>query len=293
MNKFTLSLFCILLVSLLSSRSFGDALSDRLDSVEKTVREFQADSVIRNEKAASALVQLEQLRHDILSFQGRIDANSHTIREQQKEMMRLKRDLTERMSSIEDRLEIYDIQLSKALSKVVPAAVNETDSYQKALDLVQKSDFLTAVASFRGFLKKYPSSELADNAQYWIAECYFAMRDYQKAIKEFQVLVEKYPRSDKIKSAILKQGLSFAELQMPDEAKIFLEKTVKDYPGTDEAARAKEKLDKLNQKTESIQTIPLTSPEGDAHANIPLAPGVKNQPKKPAEENEKPVRSKD
>jgi len=294
MIKKILCAFC--LFSFVSTPAFADAVTDKLDSLDKIVKDFQADSITRNEKVAAALALIEQLKHDVLAAQGRIDANNHIIREQQKDMLRLKRDLSERMLSMEDRLEIYDIQISRALAKVVPAAVGETEAYQKALDLVQKSDFLTAVASFRRFLKSHSRSELADNAQFWVGECYFAMRDYEKAIKEFQLLVERYPGSDKTKTALLKQGLSFAELQMKDEAAIFLNKVIKDYPGTDEAARAREKLDKQGQKDESFQTAPLRSPaevhnpeliEGDANFSIPLAPGVKNQPKKPAEAPER------
>lgn len=248
---------------------------------------MNADSVARNEKVASSLAAIEQIKQEYQAVQGNLDSNNHLIQQQQSEIARLKNDIYDRMASIEDRLTIYDIQITKAVAKVLPQAANETESYQKGLDLVKNSDFLSAVGAFKAFVKAYPKSELADKAQYWIGECYFALKDYPKSIKEFQVLIDKYAKSDKTPTAMLKQGYAFAELGLVDDAKMFLNKVVKDYPSSDEAIRAKEKIERLNQKTIAPTTPtqgggPTTEtkkpPVTDATSNIPLAPGVKQQP---------------
>jgi tol-pal system protein YbgF len=258
----------------------ADNVNDRLTTLENSVKDFQQDSVARNEKVASALSTIEQVKQDYLSTVGNIEANNHMMLQLQIEMDRLKRDMTDRISALEEKLDLYDMQISKAVAKLSPGSANETEVYQKALDSVHKGDYLSAAASFRAFLKGHPKSDLADNAQYWIGECYYAMRDYQKAIKEFQALLDKFPRSGKAPGALLKQGYSFAELKMPDEAKMFLNKVIKDYPSSEEAVRAKEKIDRLSQKTaESAQQAAPASKVQDATSNIPLAPGLKNQPK--------------
>lgn len=256
--------FCIL-----SSLAFADPVKDRLDSLEKIIQSIQNDSISRNEKLASSLETVESLKQEYQSLQGTIESNDHIIRAQQDEISRFKTDLSDRMAAIEERLAIYDEQITKAVAKVLPQIANEMDSYQKALDMVHKSDFLTAVASFRTFLKAYPKSEFADNAQFWIGECYFALKDHSKAIKEFQAVADKYPKSDKISGAVLKQGLSFAELNMPEEAKMFLNKVVKDFAGSDDAMKAREKIEKIDQTVRAPK-------EG-----IPLAPGVTIPPSVP------------
>lgn len=271
-----------LLLILVPAIAHADPVKDRLDVLETTIQSFQADSVSRNAAVASALATIDQLKQEYQTVHGTMDSYDHTIQQQAVEITRLKRDLADRLSAIEERLEIYDQQITKAVAKVLPQAASEAEGYQKALDLVQKSDFLTAVASFRTFLKTYPKSDFADNAQYWIGECYYAQKDFQKAIKEFQILVDKYPKSDKAPGGILKQGFSFAELGMTDEAKIFLNSVIKVYPGSDEAARALEKIGRLNQKDAgNAAPTPTTTTSSDG---IPLAPGVKNQPKPAAEE---------
>ncbi|MBI2092635.1 MAG: tol-pal system protein YbgF [Deltaproteobacteria bacterium] len=278
MKRFHVLLF-IACFTIISGAAQADPVNDRLTALETSIKAFQGDSVSRNEKVASALAVIEQIKQDYQLIQGTLEANDHQIKEQQAEINRLKRDVTDRISSIEERLEIYDQQVTKAVAKVLPQAANETENYQKALDFVHKSDFLTAVAAFRSFLKSYSKSELADNAQYWIGECYYALKDYAKAIKEFQIISEKYIKSDKVAGAVLKQGFSFAELGMIEEAKTFLNKVIKDYPGSDESVRAKEKIDRL--------LVP------DVTNTIPLAPGVNSAPPKapaPAAETETKVK---
>lgn len=273
-------IFCFLFFAV--GTAYADPIADRLATLEKTLQAMQSDSVARNASVASALATVEQLKLDFQNIQGTVDANSHLIMGQEAEIQRLKRDVADRIASIEERLDIYDIQITKAVAKVLPKAAIETESYQKALDLVHKSDFLTAVSSFKEFLKTYPKSELADNAQYWIGECYYAMKDYAKAIKEFQAVAEKYISSDKIAGALLKQAFSFVELNMLEEAKPFLNKVMKNFSGSDEAVRAKEKLDKIEQKL-TPPSAPAGTPAGtnvipsipSSTSNIPLAPGVK------------------
>lgn len=267
---------------LLCTSVLADPVKDKLDQLEQTIRNMQTDSVARNEKVASALGTIDQLRQDFDSIKGSIEANSHLIKMAQSDNDRLRRDMTDRLAAIEERLQIYDMQISKAVGSISPKSSNETDSYQKGLDQIRASEFLSAVASFRAFLKAYPKSELSPNAQYWIGECYFAMKDYQKAIKEFQLVVDRYPRSDKALAAGLKQGFSFAELGMNEEAKMFLNKVIREKPGSDEAVRAKEKMDRIDKKLAA--PVPQAAPAAteqplDSHSDIPLAPGVARQPK--------------
>ncbi len=270
MKKIKTLITIVILVICTGARA--DDVKDKLDKLSQTIQQIQNDSIQRNEKVAAALATIEQVKQEYQAIQGTIDANSHLIRGQQEEMMSFKRDLGDRLAAIEEKLEIYDRQITKAVEKVAPKAANEAESYQKGLDLVQNSDFLTAVASFRGFMKAYPKSDLAGNAQYWIGECYYALKDYPKAIREFEVVVAKYPGSDKVAGAILKQGYSFAEMGMPDDAKLFLNKVIKAYPNSDEAARAREKIAKIDQKA----ATPAAPAVNDATKNIPLAPGVRN-----------------
>jgi tol-pal system protein YbgF len=143
----------------------------------------------------------------------------------------------------------------KALSEPSPAsamsevAAGETDAirrdYEAAWRLLDKKDYKAAIGRFKDFLKKYPKSNLASNAQYWIAESHYALREFDQAIIEFDAVRRKYPQAEKVPAALLKQGFAFAELGEKVNARLVLQEVVEKYPNSGEAAKAKIRLKAL------------------------------------------------
>ncbi len=111
-------------------------------------------------------------------------------------------------------------------------------SYQ---DLTQ-GKFDLARQGFAEFLRRYPESALADNAQYWIGESYYSQREYVRAAMEFAEVAEKYPAGDKVPASMLKRAYALISLSKRTEARALLEKLVKQYPNTNEAELAKARL---------------------------------------------------
>ncbi|MCK5684720.1 tetratricopeptide repeat protein, partial [bacterium] len=92
------------------------------------------------------------------------------------------------------------------------------DLYQKARNYLLEEKFLAAVNLFKEFIKKFSDNDLADNAAYWLGECYSSLGKYQKAITVFKNLAEKYPKSEKIPGAILKTGYAYLALNDSNRA---------------------------------------------------------------------------
>jgi tol-pal system protein YbgF len=91
----------------------------------------------------------------------------------------------------------------------------------------------------------YPSSDNADNAQFWIGETFYQEKSYEKAILEYQKVIEKYPRGNKVPAALLKQGLAFLNLKDRVNSRLIFEELVRKYPNTSEAKAASDKLKEL------------------------------------------------
>ncbi|MEK7342047.1 MAG: tol-pal system protein YbgF, partial [Candidatus Binatota bacterium] len=114
-----------------------------------------------------------------------------------------------------------------------------------AWKLLERKDYRVAIARFKEFIKKHPQSEYADNAQYWIGESHYALREFDQAILEFDAVRRKYPKGDKVPAALLKQGFAFAELGDKVDARLILRELTDKYPQSPEAAKAKQKLKAL------------------------------------------------
>jgi len=122
-----------------------------------------------------------------------------------------------------------------------PAATAE-EQYDHALQLFRSGQYDTARDEFKSYLQKYPKSSLADNAQFWLGECYYAEKSYGEAIAAYEKTIKEYPKSDKVSSAMLKQGMAFLQLGDSTAGKILLKKVVKEYPNSNQAKIARSKL---------------------------------------------------
>jgi tol-pal system protein YbgF len=123
-----------------------------------------------------------------------------------------------------------------------PAASPEESLYESALAKFRAGQSEEALAGFKHFLGKYPKSKLADNAQFWIGECYFSLRQYEQAILAYQEVIKNYPEGNKVPNAMLRQALAFNEINDTTSAKLLLKKIVKSYPNSSEAKIAEAKL---------------------------------------------------
>jgi len=118
----------------------------------------------------------------------------------------------------------------------------ENKLYETILAIYHEGRYSDAITGFEDFLKSYPKSNLADNAQFWIGEAYMASEKYGHAIQAYQEVVTKFPEGNKVPNAMLKQALAFNEINDPISAKALLKKIVKKYPASSEAEIAEAKL---------------------------------------------------
>jgi tol-pal system protein YbgF len=134
----------------------------------------------------------------------------------------------------------------------VPAhAVNEkagaeaAEQYRAAVDLLRAGQHDDAIAQLRDFVKHHPDHDYADNAQYWLGEAFYDRKDYTKALAEFRVAVDKYPRGNKVPDALLKVGYCYLALGQTEKGRFALEQVVTIYPKTEPALLAGKRLETI------------------------------------------------
>jgi tol-pal system protein YbgF len=136
-------------------------------------------------------------------------------------------------------------------------SIRPSEVYQTAYIDFTRGNYSLAISGFEEFIKRFSDSELADNAQYWIGEAHFSMaRDlaakgqpavqaYERAVQEFRKVAINYPRGDKVPSALYKEALTLLELKQQALATARLQYLVDQFPQTEEAALARDRLASL------------------------------------------------
>lgn len=118
----------------------------------------------------------------------------------------------------------------------------ESRTYETALNHFRETNYAGAIAGFKEFLKVYPDSALAPNAQYWIGYSYYALKDYKTALAHQQKLVAVYPSSAKVPDAMLNIASNLIALDNLAGARKTLEELVDQHPGTNAANLASRRL---------------------------------------------------
>ena len=122
-------------------------------------------------------------------------------------------------------------------------------AYRDAFALLKAGQYEQSIAAFNSYLQQYPASPYADNAQYWLGEAYYVLRQYPPAIAEYQKLVAGYPDSLKQSQAMLKIGYSYDKLGQQEQAASELLQLKQKFPGSAAARLAEEQLQRMRVKS--------------------------------------------
>lgn len=121
-------------------------------------------------------------------------------------------------------------------------------AYEAAFEFLRQSRYEDAIAGFNTLIVRYPTSELADDAQYWIAEAHYVTRNFDGALQAFRGVVSRYPESKRVPEALLKVGYVQYEVGAMEEAHATLTNVINKFPGSRVAISAETRLRKMQQE---------------------------------------------
>ena len=225
-----------------------------LIKLEELDRRLQAvERVVQNDSLVAMAQQLDVLERRMDELQGsneEIEYNAATTSERQRELYA---DLDARIQGLETALQASaapNVMEGGTLSPgqlPVPGG-SDRDNYQAAFELLKEQRYEPAALAFQQFLVTYPDSELADNAQYWLAESYYVTQKFEEALSSFKTVIDVYPRSRKVPDALLKMGYCNYELERWGDARGALARVQEEYPETTAARLAGQRLKRMESE---------------------------------------------
>ena len=135
---------------------------------------------------------------------------------------------------------------------VPPPNVSPTQWYERVFGDYAAGQYDLAIAGFESFIRAYPNSPQADDAQLYIGNALFNDGKFAEAAQAYQKVISDYAKGDTVPTAYYKLGLTYESLQQIDLARKAYETVVKNY-GADPtliqiATQAQNRLDALNRK---------------------------------------------
>lgn len=112
------------------------------------------------------------------------------------------------------------------------------DKYHDGRRLFESYNYQGCIDTMSELLEQNPNHPLADNAQYWIGESYYGLKQYQKAVLEFQKVFA-FDKPDKFDDAQLMIGLSYVRLEQTEMARSTFGEFLDTYTGSEYTGIAK------------------------------------------------------
>ncbi len=223
-------------------------LRAKLAEMESRLREKDTELATRLERLEAAnRAQLEfantvdAQRREIATLRGQVETLTNEVATLQKRNRDLYADLDARLKAFEPIATTVDGK---------PATVDraEQSAYDAALAQFRAGDFRGAAGNLQIFLARWPKSAHAAAANYWLGNSLYGLKDYKGAIAAQQVVVDRYADSPRAPDALLNIAASHVELKDTARARTALQKIIADYPNTEAAKVAEERLKVLGRK---------------------------------------------
>ncbi len=236
--------------------AYADAYADSGQGMNGTMTGGGATAPLSAQ--GQLFMQLQQMQQEIVSLRGMLE-------EQQYELRQLRQENLERYQTLDSRInqagsaqapsqsaasEQQAAPATQAKSSQ-PAATAESDPetekvyYDASFDLIKARDFENAEKAFTAFLRKYPNSQYAGNAQYWLGEVHLVQGNLDAAGKAFAKVADSYPEHNKVPDALYKLADVERRLGRADRARGILQQVLAQYPKSSAAQLAQRDLANL------------------------------------------------
>lgn len=239
----------------------GCASKSDLYMVQDDVQELKQQSQHSGGESAEMYAEMQKLRDEVSRLQGTIEEMRYTmsVREQsagqnaavQPEGAEFPGLETVPLPAEQDGAALDSVVTAEAAAPLaggegvtapVSTQLDDKALFDTGWQAFERYEYPAARESFGELVSRYPQSSLADDAQFYIADTYYNEKWFEKAILEYQLVIEKYPEGDKRPAAYFKQGLAFESIGDSTNAKVRYKELIQLYPESREAGIVADKL---------------------------------------------------
>jgi len=219
-------------------------LERRLESIER---------VVKNQSLVNLTQQVAYLERRGDELQGRVEELEHSTESTAERQRQLYVDIDTRIQELETAIRDRNAVNVMDGGNLPPGQLpmpggSDRDNYNAAFELLKEQRYVPAASAFEQFLVTFPDSELADNAQYWLAESHYVTQQFEQALGEFEVVISRFNLSRKVPDALLKMGYCNYELERWDSARAALTRVQTDYSETTAARLAGQRLQRMDEE---------------------------------------------
>ena len=182
--------------------------------------------------------QLDAVRQSLDELEGRLEVAEHRLAEALEEARSARAEAAVVAVAATAPETPGDEQAEPPLSE-------EVQRYREAHAAWRSGDSERCIDQFRNFLQTYPASAYADDATFWLGDCYFKQGNFSAAVLRFDDVARRYPDGNKAADALYRQGEALLRMGHAQAAGDAFERVLEEYPDSARAPEARRQLDLL------------------------------------------------
>ncbi|MDA3920143.1 MAG: tol-pal system protein YbgF [Salinisphaera sp.] len=190
----------------------------------------------------SLFQQIQTLQQQVRDLQGQVDTLQHKLKQSEQGQRDLYQNLDKRLSKLEGGDAGSQSNDDGSNANVAP---DVQSAYMDGFNKLKNGHYDAAITSFKSFVSQHPETSLSDKAWYWLGEAYYVQQDLGNSRKAFETVVNRFANSPKVPASLYKIALIQAAQNQIDNAKSTLQRVISQYPSSDSAALARQKLQAL------------------------------------------------
>ena len=132
------------------------------------------------------------------------------------------------------------------VAAVPPRGDDDDELYRNAYEFILSGDYDTAEAGFRDLIARYPESEHAADAHFWLGEALLAQQKPRDAAEIFLAASRSFPQARKAPDTLLKLGVSLAAMNQRDVACATFTEVLNRYPQASDALKQRVKQEQAS-----------------------------------------------
>ena len=228
-----------------------------IERLQVQVAALQSQLSSMERVAEDTLRELKRLNESLAEQNAFLRKNVQDRRLLDESVTTTLREMDERMSEIAEQIQgLHTREASAPPSAVIvppgdpgpvpragaPAPPAPRELYSQAYADYARGNFDLAIQEYEQYLRAYPETDLADNAQYWIGECLYSQQKYKEALAAWDELFRRFPGSDKLPDARYKKGAALERLGRRSAALVEYRAVASRYPNSEAGRKAREKI---------------------------------------------------
>jgi tol-pal system protein YbgF len=233
---------------------------DQLSTTLKTISARVDDQTAATRKSfADQKLAVDQFGNDLRIVRERIDENTVRITSLSQEVEALRLAIPQFPATppapVDFGAPVVPGTTPDAAAAPAPAAppvalaagMSPQRLYNTALVDYTAGQWALCIDGFNTYLRNFSRTDLGDDAQWYVGECYQQDGKFQEAIDAYNRVISNFPKGDRVPDAYYKRGVALSAMGQTDRARESFETLMKNFPDHEMARMAKQQIDRLNR----------------------------------------------